>query len=536
VSSVAASLQTTRWTPNEVERWLSSHLDWLAGAALVIAFALRLARAMGTYLNPDEALHHLLVNQVSFIAAYRASLTNAHPPLYFALLYFWRFLSNSEVMLRLPSAAASTAAAWMTFRWIALVLGRTAGFVALLLVALSPVLTALGAEVRDYSVLLLLMASALYFLERAFRDHRAASIVYCSLFLYLAVLTHYSALWFTVAIGAYVLVRVRSLTSSQRLAWILGQLGAAAIYAWLYFVHISKIHGSPMEAEAMTGWLQALYYRAGKSRLLFLSASTVDVFQYLFGSRLGGDAALAIFVAALLYLFGAGILQKRRDLAAFGLLLLFPFVCGMVASLADVYPYGGTRHCTYLMLFAVAGVSFLTSKLARRRLLPILLLAALLVPYWYQHRLPDPQQMSNKDQAKPLMAGALIALRNSVPAGEPVFSDYQASILLAYYLGRDRPASAPRECGGLIIVQYGSHPVVVLNAWSATSAQLRAGLNSYRQSCDAAPHDSFWIFDAGWGLNLLDDLTQTVPTSVYHGQRFGDTISLFQVAARDDVH
>ena len=114
-------------------------------------------------------------------------------------------------------------------------------------------LTALAAEVRDYSLLLLWMASALYFLERAFRDQRIASIAYYSLFLYLAILTHYSALWFVLAAGIYVVVRVSSLKGHARLAWMLFQLGAAALYIWLYFVHLSKMRGSPMEAEAMTG-------------------------------------------------------------------------------------------------------------------------------------------------------------------------------------------------------------------------------------------------------------------------------------------
>ena len=68
-----------------------------------------------------------------------------------------------------------------------MVLGRAAGLITLLLVAFSPVLTALAAEVRDYSLLLLWMASALYFLERAFRDQKVSSIAYSSLFLYLAI-------------------------------------------------------------------------------------------------------------------------------------------------------------------------------------------------------------------------------------------------------------------------------------------------------------------------------------------------------------
>jgi hypothetical protein len=529
MNDVTALAPKSSWSEGRIERALDSRVDWIVLVSLLLAFLLRLKSALGTYLNPDEALHYLLVNQSSFAGAYQASLTNAHPPLYFALLYYWHFVGNSEAMLRLPSVLASTAAAWMAFRWIAMVLGRAAGLIMLLLVAFSPVLTALAAEVRDYSLLLLWMASALYFLERAFRDQKVSSIAYSSLFLYLAILTHYSALWFAIASGIYVLLRISSLKGNSRIAWMLFQLGAAAIYVWLYLVHISRMRGSPMESEAMTGWLRALYFRAGESPVTFLQRATLDAFQYLFGSRPWGTVALVLFVAGLMWLLGVGLFRKRRDLSAFAVLLLSPFVLGMIASLLDLYPYGGTRHCIYLLLFATAGVSFMAATIVREKPLPILVLAALLIPYWYLHRLPDPQQMSRQEQTKELMTSAIADLRTSVQAGEPVFTDYQASILLSYYLGRDHPPPVPRECGGVTEVPYGAYQVVIVNAWSATAPQLMTGLNGWRKACDSTPRDSFWIFDAGWGLNSLDDLNQSVPRSISHAQRFGGTISLFKL-------
>jgi hypothetical protein len=528
-SQLAIVPEKPGWITDRIERSLGSYLDWIVCVSLLLAFVLRLGSALGTYLNPDEALHYLLVNQNSLADTYRASLTNAHPPLYFALLYYWHLVGNSEAMLRLPSVVASTAAAWMAFRWIAMVLGRTAGLVMLLLLAFSPVLTALAAEVRDYSVLLLWIAGALYFLEKAFRDQKISSIAYYSLFLYLAILTHYSALWFVLAAGVYVLLRISSLKGRARTAWILFQLGAASIYVWLYRAHVSALHGSAMESEAMTGWLRAYYFRAGESPVAFLQRTTLDVFQYLFGSRPWGTVALFMFVAGLLWLLGAGLFRKRGELAAFGLLLLLPFAFGMIGSLLDVYPYGGTRHSIYLLLFATAGVSFLIATVIRQRLLPILLLAALLIPYWYLHRLPDPQQMARKEQAKGLMTNAISRLKTSVQADEPVFTDYQASILLAYYLGRDHAPPTPRECGGVTEVQYGVYHFVIVSDWSATAAQLMTGIDGWQKGCTSAPDNSFWVFDAGWGLNLLDDLSQSAPRSISQGRKYGETISLFKI-------
>jgi 4-amino-4-deoxy-L-arabinose transferase-like glycosyltransferase len=515
---------------DRIEQWLAARLNWIVLMSLLLGFALRLQSAAGTFLNPDEALHFVLVNQNTLGEAYRASLTNAHPPLFFVLLYFWRFIGSSEVMLRLPSVLASTAAAWMAFRWILMVLGRAAGFTSLLLLTFSPVLIALGAEVRNYSVLLLWMASSLYFLERGLREQKLSSVVYYSLFLYLAILTHYSALWFVIAAGIYALLRMPSTTRNMRTAWALSQLGAAGIYAWLYIVHISKLHNSPIEAEAVTGWLRALYFRPGENPLAFLQRQNLDLFQFLFGSRWGGDAALALFIAGVLWL----LFKKQRDCAILAAFLLLPFILGMGASLLGLYPYGGTRHCVYLILFATAGVSFITATITRQRLLPVLLLAILILPYWNLHRLPDPQQMGRKEQRKDLMASAIADLRASVPPSEPLFADYQASIELAYYLGRDHPPAAPRECGGVMEVQYGAYShVIILGGWSATAAQATAGIDGWRKGCNVEhvePRDSVWIFDAGWGLNLLDDLsTSAAPGSISQAQKFGETISLFKL-------
>jgi hypothetical protein len=263
--------------------------------------------------------------------------------------------------------------------------------------------------------------------------------------------------------------------------------------------------------------------------MAFLQRTTLDLFQYLFGSRPWGTAALIVFVAGVLWLLGEGLLRKRRDLAAFGLLLLLPFAFGVTGSFLDFYPYGGTRHSIYLLLFATAGVSFLIATIVRQRLLPILLLAALLIPYWYRYRLPDPQQMAPKEQAKGLMTNAIAYLKTSVQPDELVFTDYQASILLAYYLGRDHPPPPSRECGGVTEVQYGAYHFAVVSGWSATAAQLMAGIDGWRRACISFPANSFWVFDAGWGLNVLDDLEQSAPHPISQLRRFGKTISLFNM-------
>src|ERR1700685_2723985 len=87
--------------------WFHGHDNLVAAAVTLLGFLARLWMASGTFLNPDEALHFRLANQVSLALAYQQSLTAAHPPLLTVVLYFWRGLGTSELWLRLPLGLAS---------------------------------------------------------------------------------------------------------------------------------------------------------------------------------------------------------------------------------------------------------------------------------------------------------------------------------------------------------------------------------------------------------------------------------------------
>ena len=88
---------------HRLEHQFESDSNLAAGFVLLLAFLLRLWKASGTFLNPDEAMHFLAANKPSLAEAYRASLNLAHPPLLILLLNLWRRLGTSELFLRLPS-------------------------------------------------------------------------------------------------------------------------------------------------------------------------------------------------------------------------------------------------------------------------------------------------------------------------------------------------------------------------------------------------------------------------------------------------
>jgi mannosyltransferase len=144
-------------------------------------------------------------------------LTNAHPPLIYFLVYFWRFLGRSEVMIRLPSVLAGTALCWVAYKWINQMFGKAAGVIGLVLVSFSPAFIALSAELRSYALLMVFETAALYFAKAAFREQSARKIWYSSAFLILAILSHYSALFFALATGVYALVRIADSRPSRKI-------------------------------------------------------------------------------------------------------------------------------------------------------------------------------------------------------------------------------------------------------------------------------------------------------------------------------
>src|ERR1700693_771265 len=109
---------------------------------LLAGLVARLLPAKRYFLNPDEALHYLAASQPSWTLAYKAALTNAHPPLLVLVLHFWRSFGQSELILRLPSVLAGTACCWLAYLWLAEVTDRSVAVIGFLVLLVSPLFVA----------------------------------------------------------------------------------------------------------------------------------------------------------------------------------------------------------------------------------------------------------------------------------------------------------------------------------------------------------------------------------------------------------
>lgn len=505
-----------------------------AGFVLLLAFLLRFWKASGTFLNLDEAMHFLAANRPSLVEAYRSSLNLAHPPLLILLLNVWRRLGTSELFLRLPSVLAGTIFCWIFFRWLTRLLGPAVGWVGFLLVSLLPVFVELSSEIRQYPLLLCFMMAAAYVLELALGEDSAGKMAGFFFFLYLAMLTHFSAILFAGAVGVYSLWRIVSDRSSRQVIaiWIAGQAGALGILIFLYVVQISKLKGGA-SAQHMQALLANSYFHRGHDHLLgFIFARTFGVLQYTFGQLAVGDIAGLLFITGVVFLWrGKSTLEQLKPSSRqLGLLLVMPFAINAVTAIVDLYPYGGTRHSAFLVPFAVAGVSLAIVKLTRQGLVAVGV-AILLVAVCQAVGSPHRPYIHREDQHRSNMTQAMDAIRQNVSADDVIFVDFQTSFLLRFYLcpevgPSDSPASEFRTyfCGGHRVISTNSETNLL------TANPFLRRWNEMADAYGLKTGQTVWVFQAGWDIDLARELQEKVPEfRALKTQSFGRNITLFRL-------
>ncbi|MGA8502873.1 MAG: glycosyltransferase family 39 protein [Candidatus Sulfotelmatobacter sp.] len=521
--------------------WSQRRADAAALFITLLGLLARLWAAHGTFLNPDEALHFRLANQTSLALAYKASLTAAHPPLLIVLLYYWRALGTSELWLRLPSVVAGAVFCWTFYKWLSKAAGNLAGLIGVLLVAFLPPIIRLAAEVRQYSLLLAFLVSALYFLDEAFTKNSASRMAAFALCLYLAMLFHYSAFWFAAALGLYALFRIFTERPPVRVvaAWALSQLGGLALAVFLYETHLSKL--SANNSTSQLQWLinepylrRSFFDRAHDNPVLFFIGHTFGVFQYFFGQLAVGDVMTLLFALAVVLLFrGKGFPQDLKSSRRLGLFLLLPFAIIGGACLAHVYPYGGTRHVAFLIIPAMAGVSVAIAGLAAGRWNRALTITALVIIACLVFGKARQPWMERADQSRTNMAEAMDFIRKNVAPSDLIFTDYQSDLILGHYLCRQRPIfldEPPASFEQFHCEGYEIASTDYKTAWMLSADDFPRDWQRVIEAYNLKPGDTVWVFQAGWGVDLPEGLQRHF--AEFHDLRFesfGKNIKIFKM-------
>jgi hypothetical protein len=515
----------------------SGPANWLPGLVLGAGFAARLYEAWAYFLNPDEALHYLLASQTSLVLAYNAALTNAHPPLLILVLYYWRSLGQSELMLRMPSVLAGTACCWLAYLWLKDVTDRSTAFIGLVLFAFAPALINLSAEVRQYGLLFFFMSGCLYLSERAIREDSWPWMVLFTLSLYGALLIHYASLLFAFTMGIYMLTRLYPYKKRLRLVavWGAGQIGGLALSTYFVMTHVARYRQAGLLQADYDSYLRKYVFHPGESNAgSFAAVGTLRVFTYLFSNGVVGSLALLAFLAGMfLLLRGRTRLNKDgpspRQLALlFG--LAFAANCG--AALAGLYPYGGTRHAASLLLFVGSGASIGLAWVARaRRWVTALGIGIALVVC---HVFPaPPPPIRPRNHARPLMKAAVDSFRQSAPPGSVVVADYQSGLLFAYYVcghGMAQMVSpllafAKTDCGPYTVITTGPEE------WKFSADDFPGQLADIARTYNLALGSRLWMFHAGWIADSAPALRrQLQQLGCSTPQSFGENILLCEFA------
>jgi hypothetical protein len=515
---MASSAQTDALA-QEIPPWASSRgvLFSLIGLGLLV----RLGWAASVFLNPDEALHYLLSLQPDLRATYQATLTTAHPPLYIVLLHYWGYLGSSELFLRLPSVLAGTGFCWMLYCWLKRVTNQTTALLGLMLLLFSPALTLVSTELRQYALLLFFCASALYWLDRSMADNSPAMMLASALFLWLALLTHYSALLFAFTLGIYGLLgmgssKIRARTPpSIAVLWSATQVVALAITAILFKTHISKIRSRGMPTAIADSYLRGSIFHPAEDHLAsFVFRTTIRLFHYLFSQETVGIVGLLLFGAAIYWLARTRIqFHHGRSSPQLAFLLGFPLLTNCLAAIGGFYPYGGNRHNSYLTIFVLPAIAIALARWSPRRIwiVPVTVLSLLLICNLFPAR--TAQYIGPWAQSRKQMQAAINLLRQDVPPGAFILTDDQGGLLLSYYLCQDPVVQLTPPFQHLFKATCGPVQVISSNPrqWIFRGPTFPEDLRAVEQTYGLLPGRKVWLFQAGWMIDKEPDLRAELP-------------------------
>jgi hypothetical protein len=522
------------------EQWIRLHPDLIALLTVVTGLVVRLKAASGTFLTYDEAVHFFVANQPSWQLTFQPSPLIPHPPLLTLLLHAWRAFGTSEFVLRLPSVVLGSAFCWVSFRWMRSVLGSTSALLGLIFLTFSPSLVSLSAEVRVYALLLFFASCALYWLERALNPPKenSGSMVLSLLCLYLAILSHYSGILFAAALGVYAVLRMATRKPSRKIVciWLVGQAVALAICAFL-FRYVAPLGPAALHAWMGDTYLHNSYFDPQHSHVFtFIAARTVSVFQYIVLQSVVGAGAFVVFVVGIVLLAKQNSDPGTTGVRPYQLvtLLLLPFVINCIAALAGKYPYGGTRHCAFLAIFAVAGIGFALARLVGQR--PALGMAVALVAIaacWLfpSRRLP---YIARADQDRGHMQEFLAFVRQNVRPSDLIFSDNQSGMLLAHYLCQQQSVTVDESVPGYGSFRCGGYHVVRtdMDAFFFNPKNFLARWRELPTKFGLKEGETVWVVQAGWLWE--ESLAQQLQHGL-HGvhdlrpQSFGHNITVFEL-------
>ncbi len=141
------------------------------------------------------------------------------------------YLGANELLIRFPAAAFSTLAVVVMYKLARALFGHTTGIIAAAFLAVSSFAIFYAHEARPYSLYMLLVLAAFYWLYRALQTNQLTHWFYFGVCVAGAVLTHLFALFVVIALVLFILIGLCVRVLAPRRAPLFGRITRNAIFA-----------------------------------------------------------------------------------------------------------------------------------------------------------------------------------------------------------------------------------------------------------------------------------------------------------------
>ncbi len=199
--------------------------DLLLNLSLAIGIILRIAYWLKNRpLEFDEAVVWKVANlHVKDILSGNFFEFRFHPPLFYLFIHYWKYISESEIWLRLPSFIASILSIYLLFIFLKILFNKKVATLGVFLYSTSAFLNQWATQLRIYQILF--MVSLLYLLlyVKSFRENKV-SYYYLFLFLLAGILgfyMDYSFIWVFITVNIHFLfTNFNSIFKKKTVIWL----------------------------------------------------------------------------------------------------------------------------------------------------------------------------------------------------------------------------------------------------------------------------------------------------------------------------
>lgn len=323
-------------------------LFWVVvcAAAILLGTYLRYYYGLSTELWDDEAISFFIAKDVSWYEIATSSGGNwdqVHPPLHLLFLKIWLSMGHADLFLRLTSLVMFFPSLYLVFLIGKKTLTPVQTLFALSLFSLHPLLVNLSFQVRPYALAILLSLAAVYALISHLRQPTQTSAIWLGLWLGLAFLTSYGALWLLLAV-AFLIVQQAAQKGWGKVFDNFGQTAVvfAVVAGWQIFTLFSALADRFVQGMVIAGSVPLFNWQWFTQELSLLIGVKSELF------------AISVLLALpLLFL----LKKAKKDL-----LFLSLFVGGILGSVVSSVFFSPIFLARQLFV-SLIGLIFLLAKL-----------------------------------------------------------------------------------------------------------------------------------------------------------------------------